>query len=281
MPAELSGSNILVGAAGTAMPAQTTATLTTEPELVETIVKNANAPIKRSGDLQWNISAEGKLRDDAGKAGLSNGEVALKADLDLTDDGTETTEIIPGLQSVTLSLDQELEQVPPGIDQPTGWRFFSPQELDWTLEMEGHYYDPESNDVYDALYQKPRNGEVIAGTLEVFGLTFNGDLAVDSIEREADTDGPGMVSFSFGGSDLLTKSGSSEAPISELLTSYFDQQTVPSFFRPMQSGNPQTGTTSWKGDAWLSTAELTLERDAYPNFSYEVQGDGALNRVTQ
>ena len=281
MPDELSGSNILVGAAGTAMPAQTTATLTTEPELVETIVKNANAPIKRSGDLQWNISAEGKLRDDAGKAGLSNGEVALKADLDLNDDGTETTETIPGLQSVTLSLDQELEQVPPGIDQPTGWRFFSRQELDWTLEMEGHYYDPESNDVYDALYQKPRDGGVIAGTLEVFGLTFNGDLAVDSIEREADTDGPAMVSFSFGGSDLLTQSGSSEAPISDLLSSYFDQQTVSSFFRPIQNGSPQTGTTSWEGDAWLSTAELTLERDAYPNFSYEVQGDGALNPITQ
>ena len=281
MPNDVSGSIILVGAGGTAMPAQTSATLTTEPELVETIVKNQNAPLKRSGDLQWQLSADGKLRDGAGKAGLSNGQVTMSVDVDLNQDGTETTEIVPDLQSITLSLDQGLEQVPPGIDQPTGWRFFSPQELDWTMEMSGHYNDPADSDVYDALYQKVRNGEVIVGTLDVFGLTFDGDLAVDSIEREADTDGPASVSFSYGGSGLLTKTGTSESPISELLTSYFDQQTVSAFFRPMENGTPITGTTSWEGSAWNSTTELTLERDAYPELSFELQGDGTLDPITQ
>ena len=281
MPDEISGTNILVGANSTAMPAQTDATLTTEPELIETILKNNNFPVKRSGDLEWVLSAEGLLRDDTGKEALSNGEVALKAELDINDDGSETTEVIPGLQSITLSMEQTLNEVPPGIDQPTGWTYYAPLERDWTVEMEGHYYDPQDSDIYKELYEKPRNGEVIASTLEVFGLTFNGDLAVDSIERSAGTDDQAMVSFSFGGSNAITRSGSSESPITAILDSYFNQTSITSFFRPEDPSGPITGKTSWEGSSYLSTAELTLERDAYPQLSYELQGDGQLSQVTQ
>jgi len=281
MPDEISGVNVLAGANGTALPAQSDATLTTEPELVETILKDSNFPVKRSGDLDWMLSYEGLLRDDTGKEALTNGEASLDLSLDINGDGTETPETVPGLQSVTLSLEQTLDDVPPGIDQPTGWNFYQPSNRDWTIETEGHYYDPEDSDIYDKIFQRPRDGEVIGADLNVFGLTFSGDLATDSVEREAGTDGQASVSLSFGGSDEITKSGSTEAPISAILDAYFNQTVLTSFFRHIKGGNVVSGSTSWEGDTYLSTAEITLERDAYPQLSYEVQGHGKLKRVVQ
>jgi hypothetical protein len=274
---------MLIAQDSTAIAAQSGATLSTSTELAEAIVKSTNFSVKNSGDQDWTLSHEGQIEDDAGKHALTNGNAELRVKVDATDDSTDNPalETVPGLQSITLSMEQELNETPPGIDQPTGWTYYTPLRRDWTLEIEGHYYDPADELIYQGLHDAIDAGGKLDAELDLFGLTFTGAIANDSREIEAGTDDNAAYSFSFGGSDTLSKSGSIESTISSLLDLYFNQASATVALQHRENESVVTGSTAWTGDAYISSLEIELARNAYPQISGEFQGDGSLSRNTQ
>jgi len=186
--------------------------------------------------------------------------------------------VLPGLQSITMELDQELDDTPPGINEATGWTYYTPLRQDYTLEVEGHYYDPEDSDVYDRLHTARDNGNNLAFILNIIGIDFVGEIAADSIDVEAGTDSKTTYSLSYGGSEEIDKIGTAETTIDALISLFFDQTTATVSLRHREDGTDVTGSTIWKGDAYLATFELALERNAYPEISSEYQGSGSLNR---
>jgi len=342
MADEVPGINMLIAQAGTAIAAQSGATLSTSTELAEAIVKSTNFSVKNSGDQDWTLSHEGQIEDDTGKHALTNGNAALRipgesvsissvdttnnvftlssdksdswsagdvvrisestdndgrytiasisgvdvtVEEDVTDstgDGTMTRlPAIPGLQSITLSMEQELNETPPGIDAATGWSYYTPLRRDWTIEMDGHYYHPQNDPTYKTVNDAIDEGEQLDATLDVLGLTFSGAIANDSREIEAGTDDNAAYSFSFGGSDTLSKSGSAESTISSLLDLYFNQSSATVALKHKVDGSVVKPSTTWSGSAYISSLEIELARNEYPSISGEFQGDGALTREPQ
>lgn len=341
MPDEISGINMLVAQGGTALIDQTDATLTTTPELAETITKNTNFVNRLPADQNWTLSYEGQIPDSSAKDALTNGNAGIYtgADSDITgvDTGTSTftldedrsgdwsagdtvrvlgstgndqeytidtisgtdvtvTEsisdstadgvmfkpvVIPGVQSLTLTLDQELSEVPPGIDQAVGWDNYVALRQDWELDVEGHYYDPNDSAVLEDVHTARENGNDLPAEMNVLGVTFTGFIAADEAEIAAGTDDPASQSLPFMANGELTQTSQFETTIESLIALFFDQSTATVALRHEKNGSIVTGSTIWEGSAFLSSAEITLERDSFPQLTAEFQGDGALSRNTQ
>ena len=274
---------MLVAIDSTAVIAQSSATLSTSSELAEAIDKSSNFTQQHPGDQDWTLSYEGNVTDDTGKHALANGNASLDVEVDATDDSTDnpTMETIPGLQSLTLTMEQELMETPPGVDEANGWTYREPLGRTWSVEAEGHYYDPADNLVYSAIHDARDAGNTLPADLAVMGLTFSGDIASDSMEIEAGSDDAASYSLSYGGSGDLSKTGTAESTISSLMDLYFNQSVATAYLRHEEDGSVVTGSTAWKGDAYLSSLEISLERNAHPTISAEFGGDGSLSRTTQ
>jgi len=283
MPTGISGINMLVAVDGTAVVAQSNATLTSSSELAEAVDKNTNFVPKNSGDQDWNLSYEGQVTDDTGKHALTNGNAGLDVKVDATDDATENPvfETVPGLQSLTLSMEQELQETAPGIDKDPNFVNRKPLRRDWTVDAEGHYYDPADEAIYQAIHDARDAGNNLDSELTVMGLTFAGSIAADEMEIGAGSDENASYSLSFGGSGSLTKSGSAESTISSLLDLYFNQSTATAYLRHEDDSGVVTGSTAWNGSAYISSLEIELSRNEHPSLSAEFAGDGALSRTTQ
>jgi hypothetical protein len=340
MPDEIAGVNMFVHVDGTAVIAQSSATLTTEPELVEAIVKNTDIPVKLPGDQEWMLEYEGQIPDDQGKHALTNGNAALAVgrhsqitgvdtgastftiDEDRSSDwssgdtvrvyfstgndqeyeidtvnGQDVTVVgsisdstadgcmfkpqtLPGLQSVTLDLEQELDDTPPGIDEPTGWSYYTALRRDYSMSAEGHYYDPGNEPTYAEVHDARDAGETLAVELTILGLTFVGEIAASSMEIEAGTDDKAQYALEWGGSEDYVKTGTPEATIDTLITMWTDQTENTASLRHQEGGTDVSGSTFWEGTTLLSSLEIELARDEFPSIATELQGDGALTRNT-
>jgi hypothetical protein len=283
MPEEISGINMVVTQGGTAIIDQTDATLTTTPELAESVTKNTNFVNRLPGDQGWTLSFEGQIPDDTGKDALVNGNAGLDVEVDLGSGAA--FEPVEGIQSLTLSLDQELSEVPPGIEEPVGWDYYVPLRQDWEIEPEAHYYDPagsqDANAVYEKIHAARDSGESLPAQVNVLGVSFTGDIVADEFELAAGTDDPASQTLPFMGSGTLSQTSQFETTIEALVSLYFDQATATVGLQHSTNGSVVTGSTFWNGDAYLSTLEITLERNSFPTISAELQGDGALSRTTQ
>lgn len=279
MANEIPGINVVVAQGGTAIVDQQDATLTSTPELAESVVKNTNFPNRLPGDQDWTLSLEGQIPDDTGKDALANGNAGLQVEVD-TGSGL-AYETVAGVQSLTLTLEQEFGSVPPGIDEATGWSYYVPLRQSWEVDVEAHYYDPANEAVYEAIHGAREAGEVVPGKLNVLGVTMEGDLAADEFELSAGTDDPASQSLPFMGSGSVSQTSSFESTIEGLVGLYFSQSTATMALQHREGGSPVTGSTSWEGDGYLSSAEISLERNAFPTLSTEIQGNGPLERITQ
>lgn len=285
MPDEIAGINMVAVQGGTAIIDQTSATLTSTPELAESVVKNTNFPNRLSGDQEWTLSLETQIPDESAQDALVNGQAGLDVEVDTTDDSTDnpTLQTVPGVQSLTLSLDQELTEVPPGIDEPTGWTYYVPLRQSYEVEIEGHYYDPSNSSagIYDALHEARENGNAVPGEVKVLGVTMEGDLVADDFELSAGTDDPATQTLPFMGSGTLSQSSTFESSIESLLNLFFTQSSATVGLQHEDGGSVVSGSTLWDGSAFLSSAEITLERNSFPTLSAELQGTGQLSRTTQ
>jgi len=286
MPAdEISGINLIVAQGGTAITDQTDATLTSTPELAESVVKNTNFPNRVSGDQDWQVEFEGQIPNASDEDVLTNGNAALKVKVDATDDNTDNPalETVPGLQSLALTLSQELQTVPPGINEATGWQYYVPLRQSWEVDPEGHYYDPEGgseeNRIFRELHAKREAGENVDAEIDVLGVTFDGTLAADDMEIAAGTDDPASQSLPFMGSGEVTRTSSFESTIESLVDLYFTQSTATIALQYEEGGTIVSSSTIWEGEAYLSECEITLERNSFPTLSATLQGSGPLSRV--
>jgi len=278
MANEISGINLLLALGGTAVAAQSSATLTASQELVEIITKNefgftSNLP----GDQSWSVSHDSFLTKDTGDHFLAIGEASFSIDVG----GTMT--VVPGIQSVSLGLTQELTETPPGIDEATNWTYRRPSRRSFSVDVDGHYYDPatESNGTYEAILTAKDNGDNLPFELQVGGLTFTGTLAPGDLEIESGADGDNATySLSFAGDGEITKTGTSETSIGKVLDAYFTQALWTVVLRHEVDGTQVDGSTEWTGDAYLSEATIDIERGDQVSLSADFQGDGALTRPT-
>jgi len=272
---------------GTAIVDQTDATLTSTPQVAESVVKNTNFPNRLSGDQDWTLQVDTQIPTDAGKDALANGQAGLDVEVDITDDTTDNPvlEPVPGIQSLTLTLKQELGEVPPGLSQPTGWSYYVPLRQSWEVDVEAHYYDPagttDGEAVYDAIHTARENGNALPGELQILGVIMSGDLVADDFKIAAGTDDPTAQSLPFMGSGVLTQTNQFETTIEALIALFFNQSSATVGLQHTENGSVVTGSTLWDGTAYLSSAEITLKRNAFPQLSAEFQGDGALARTTQ
>ena len=281
MADEISGINMIVTQGGTAITDQSDATLTSTPELAESVVKNTNFPNRLPGDQNWSVDLETQIPTDGGEDALVNGNAGLEVELDLDDDGTPSYERVSGVQSLTLSLSQELSEVPPGISEATGWDYFVPLRQSWETDAEAHYYDPANDDVYAAIHNARENGNALPGRVTILGVEMDGDLVADDFEIAAGTDDPATQSLPMMGSGEVTRSNSFESTIESLVSLFFNQSTATIGLQHETDGSVATGSTLWSGDAYLESAEITLERNSFPVLSATFQGDGPLSRTTQ
>lgn len=340
MPNEIPGINMLVAIGGTAVIAQSNATLTTTPELAEAIVKATNFTKQVSGDQEWALSYEGQITTQAGKHALANGNAGLKVGdesditgvdtandtFSLADDrssdwtsgdtvrvlgstvhdqayeidtisGTDVTVVesltddtadgamfkptqVPGIQTLTLGLEQELNEVPPGVNQATGWKSYVPLRRSWSAELEGHYYDPTDEDVYATIHTARDNGNNLAAALDVMGGTFVGYIGADGMDIEAGTDDNAAYSLTWQGSGEAEKFGTFESTIGSIIDLWINQSTATAALRHEEDGSTVTGSTIWTGSALINSIEMEVARNEFPGLSAEFQGDGQLSRNT-
>jgi hypothetical protein len=340
MANEIPGINLLVEVGGTAVVAQSNATLSTSTELAEAIVKSTNFTKQNSGDQDWTLSYEGQFTESDGDHALTDGKASLKVGdptgitaVDDTSDvfttsedkstdwtsgdtvyviqssgnngeysiasisGTDVTvnetisdstadgrifnpDVVPGVQSLSLNLEQELNDVPPGINETVGWTNYVPLRRTFSVEADGHYYDPTDEATYETIHTARDNGDNLGGVVTVMGVDFFGEIAADSMDIEAGTDDNASYSLSWAGSGEIDRNGTAETTIDSLVSLYFDQSTATASLRHVEDGTDVTGSTYWSGTTYLSTLEVALERGEYPELSTELQGDGQLTRNT-
>lgn len=422
MANEVSGINMLVEVDGTAVTAQSDATLSAETELAEAVVKSTNFNVQESGDQDWSLSYEGQITDTAGKHALVNGNASLEvgslSDItgvnttnsvftisgDLTTDWSASDEIrvikstgndqfytistisydssndetnvtvnesisdstadgqifkpqnVRGLQSLSMNFEQELNAVPAGVDENPNYNNYNTLRRTYNIEGEGHYYDPRisevfqissvdsTNDiftmekdvsgvwdsedtievrnssdnngqftissvsgtdvtvqesvssisqdgstgeafvpydtVYNLIHDARDNGENLGVVLTVLGVDFSGEVAADSMEIEAGSDDTAQYSLTWQGSGEVFKTGTAESTVDSLFDLYFNQSNATASLSNIEDGTDVSGSTYWEGNALLSTLEISLERNSFPEISTELQGDGILERKT-
>lgn len=276
MANEISGINLLLALDGTAVAAQSNATLSASQEIVEIITKNEfGFTSNLSSDQSWSVSHDGYLTKESGDHFLAIGEATFSIDVG----GTMT--VVPGIQSVSLSLTQELTETPPGIDEATNWTYRRPSRRSFSIDVDGHYYDPADEPTYDAILDAKDAGETLDFELTVAGLTFTGSLAPGDLEIEAGADGDNATySLSSAGDGEIIKTGTSETSIGKVLDAYFTQAMWTVLLKHEVDGTQVDGSTEWTGDAYLSEATLDIERGDQVSLSADFQGDGALTRPT-
>jgi predicted secreted protein len=286
MADEIPGINMIVAREGTAITDQTDATLSSTPEVAESVVKDTGFPNRLPADQDWTISLETQIPDSAGKDALVNGNAGLEVNVDATDDSTDNPQLesVEGIQSLTLTLDQDLQEVPPGISDATGWTYYIALRRMWEVDVDAHYYDPEPDNtganVYEALHEARENGNSVSAELTLLGSIFSGDLVADDFELAAGTDDPASQSLPMMGTGAVSLSTNLETTIDGLIQMYFDQSTATVALQHEEGGSVVSPSTIWEGDAYLANAEITLERNAFPTLSAELQGTGPLSRVS-
>lgn len=276
--ADIPGIDLILQYNSNVLEAQTDATLSSTRAVADAISKDNNFEVKKNGDGDWEISSTREFVDDTAKHAITNGNAELRLELDKDNDTTYQFETIPVLTSVTLSLEQDLSERSPGINDPVGWTYYVPTSRTFSVEAEGYYRDPANSDIYAALHDEREAGNNVGAEVDILGATFSGEVAHDSMDLEAGGGDVAGYSFSWQGSGEITQSGTIETTISDIIDLYLNQSKGTVSLRHRENGSDVTGSTYWEGDVYLSSWELTLERNEMPEISEELQGTGSLTR---
>jgi len=276
-PDTIPGVNFILFAGGTAVVAQSNATLSPTRDVAEYVDKNVNAPARKGGDQSWTLSHEGVLVESDDSLILGNENASLELD-DGT--GSSTFLTLPSVTSITINMEQELNEVLPGLEQPTGYKYYDPLRTDFSVEFEAYYRDPANSTDWDQFHSVMDSGDETPAKVTAGPLTFSGDVVAESIEIEAGEDDTTMLTGTLQGSRGLSQTGTAPTTLGTILDAYFQQQAVMLALKNLESGSPVSGSTVWEGSAHISTATIELARNEFPSFSAEFQGDGALSRTT-
>ncbi len=267
---------------------QTGGSLSVSPDLREIIVKNepSGGPTdwkaRLSGEQEWSVEHEGLLLDGEDNYDLANGNASLKLSVDTSDDGTDNASLIevPSLDSIDFSLTQELAETG-GLDEPL-WRYLRPAEREFSIDISGSYIEPTTTDgeVHGAIVDRvmAAGGSSLGFELNVFGVTFTGDVALGDLELDAQTGGEDATLDLSMASDLaLSKAGSFGSGIEPMFAAFMNKSSVDVGMLHYDNNGPESGTKKFTGSGYYSEIEIAMADGEEVTTSGTVEGDGALS----
>lgn len=290
------GVDLKLQANSTLIGTQTGGSLSVSPDLREIILKNTPAgdptdwKARLSGETEWSVSHEGLLLNGSDEYDLANGNASLKLNVDTTDDSTDNPQLIevPSLDSIDFGLSQELAETG-GLDEAL-WRYLRPAEREFSIDISGSYIEPTSGDadadsdgdgdVHQAIMERVTSagGQSLGFELNVFGVTFTGNVALGDLELDAQTGGEDATLDLSMASDLaLTKTGSFGSGIDPLFQSFMNKTSVNVGMLHYNSAGPEAGTNKYTGSGYYSELNISMSDGEEITTDGTVEGDGALS----
>ena len=269
---------------GTKIGAQTDGTLTASQDVREIITKQNSGFIEHlSGKQDWSASHSGLALDDAGSKMIANGNASLELEFDDTDDGTENPNyhVVESLESIEASLQQNLAKTG-GLDKEL-YTYRRPAERMIEVSTEGSYLDPASDPgaPYEEIWRAKDNADVVVARLTIGPQTYEMDLAPGEVEISAATGGEdATISVTFMSDGEVTRTGTAfDSSVSMILDAFFNQTLLTLALQHVDdAGAPVTGSTIYKGDAYLDTATLSVTDGEEITLDGEFSADGHLER---
>jgi hypothetical protein len=267
---------------GTVIGAQTDGTLTASQELIELITKQDSGFIEHlSGTQDWSVSHSGLILDDSSSKFISNGNAKLELEFD-DGSGSPAFHEIQSLDSLDLSFQQNLAETG-GLDKPL-WTYRRPAERMMEVDIEGSYLDPAADvgEEYDEIWKAKENSRTVTARVTVASRTFSCDLAPGDLEISASTGGEdATVSVNFASDKEITKGGSGfDSSVSMVMDAFFNQSRLSFAMEYREGGSTVSGSTTYTGDGYLDSADLSLEDGSEATLDADFAGDGALSRST-
>jgi len=268
----------------------TSSTLNISPELVDLIVKAdaSGTPTdwarRIQGVAEWSAEHEGPIAGQSDtKPQVSDPNMSFKLEVDPTDSGTPSLIEVPLLDSLDLSLEQELAPTG-GMSNPL-WRFIRPDTRDYTIDLSGTYVEPTSDDggVYEASLEKllSRSTDNLPFELQVLGVTLSGEVEIGDSSIEAETGGESAtIDMSLSANSDLTKSGSFESSIEAAFNAFMNKNSVDVGMLHYDGSSPETGTTKLTGSGYYSELNISLGRGEEITVEGTIEGDGPLSMGT-
>ena len=278
----VTGVNLLTLLGGTVIGAQTGATLTASQELIELITKQDSGFIEHlSGEQDWSVSHSGLILDSNADKFVSNGNATLELKFD-AGSGSVEWHTLQRLESLDLTFDQNLAETG-GLDRPL-WTYRRPAERKLEVDTTGSYLDPNSTigEEYDEIWKAKEASRSVTARVTVASRTFSCELAPGDLEISAETGGEdATVSVSFASDGDITQGGSGfDSSVSMIIDAFFNQSQLSFAMEHREGGSAVSGSTTYTGDGYLDTADLSLEDGSEATLDAEFAGDGALSRST-
>jgi hypothetical protein len=267
---------------GTVIGAQTDATLSASQELIELITKQDSNFIEHlPGKQDWSVSHSGLVLDDSGSKFIANGNGKLELEFD-DNSGSPAFHEVRRLDTLDLSFTQNLAETG-GLDREL-WTYRRPAERMMEVDIEGSYLDPASDlgDPYDEIWTAKENSRTVTAKLTVGPRTFSCDLAPGDLEITASTGGEdATVSVNFASDKDITKGGVGfDSSVSMFMDAFFDQSRLSFAMEQRDGGAAVSGSTTYTGNGYLDSADISIEDGSEVTLDAEFAGDGPLSRST-
>jgi hypothetical protein len=124
-------------------------------------------------------------------------------------------------------------------------------------------------------------GQSVGFELNVFGVTFTGDVALGDLEMDAQTGGEDATLDLSMASDLaLSKAGSFGAGIEPIFTAFMNKSLVDVGMLHYDGSAPETGTKKYTGSGYYGEVSISMADGEEVTTSGTVEGDGALSTGT-
>ena len=276
----LVGVKLLTLLDGTVIGAQTSGQLSASQELIELITKQNSGFIEGlPGEQSWSVSHSGLILDSNSEKFVSNGNATLELEFD-AGSGSVEWHTLQRLESLDLTFSQNLAETG-GLDRPL-WVYRRPAERQLEVNIEGSYLDPASDigEEYDEIWAAKENSRSVTARITVKSRTFSCDLAPGDLEISAETGGEdATVSVSFVSDGNISKGGTGfGSSVSMIMDAFFDQSRLTFAMEHREGGTAVSESTTYTGNGYLDSADLSLEDGSEATLDAEFSGDGELSR---
>lgn len=277
------GIRLLTLIGGTVVGAQTDATLSVPSELRELVTKNNYGWVSNlSGQQEWSVDHSGLVLNSSGEEFISNQNASLELEFD-DGGGTQEWHKIQHLDSIDLSLEAAIAETG-GLDSEL-WRYIRPAQRSMSVDIEGSYLDPAADvgQEYQEIFTRKDNSERINARLTIAQKTFTADVAVGDVEISAQADSEdATISVSFASDGQVTEGGTDFDSSIEMILDAFFNETKASLAMEHhdQQGSAVTGSTTFTGDGYFTTIDISAAHGEEATLDATIDGDGPLNRGT-
>ena len=271
----ITGINFLLKAGGTTVGGRRGATLNMGADSIDISTADDNAwRHTLQGLKDWGVDFDGLFYEGATPAATDGhgGKIEVSAD------GGTTWQELEEMRG--LSLELAMDTIDRSSHQTAKHTAILPSTRSWTMNASGLYLDPAGTGgaaqklVWDA-YDSGNELQVRLAFGDE-GSTYTGASRVTSAPLSAPYDDMAGVDFTFESNDALTQAiANADTGLDELLTHFFAADPAP---LTVLFTTDVTGSTEWTGNAFLTSATLTVPHDGPVDISGTLTGDEALTR---